>query len=76
MKCWDCNGTGKDYNWLPVQRCKTCKGTGFVDMTNEEHLSLLNLQGKSEALAAVADSISDIRDVKAWQEWLSARYEE
>ena len=76
MKCWDCNGTGKDYNWLPTERCKTCHGTGYVNMTNEEHLNLLNLQGKSEALAAVADSIGDIRDVEAWKEWLSARYEE
>ena len=76
MKCWDCNGTGKDYNWLPVERCKTCHGTGYINMTNEEHLNLLNLQGKSEALAAVADSIGDIRDVEAWKEWLGAKYEE
>ena len=75
MKCWDCNGTGKDYGWLPPERCKTCNGSGYVNMTNEEWLNTLNLKGKSEALAAASESIGDFRDVKAWQEWLSAKHE-
>ena len=73
MKCEACNGTGKDYDWLPVQRCKVCNGTGFVETTNEEWLSLLSTKEKAKALSNAA--LKNHCDKVLWEKWLNERHD-
>ena len=67
MKCYECNGTGKNkygYN----QPCTNCYGKGFVEpLTNEEWFTRLSTEEKAKRIINIAvNSDCDYRTIVGW----------
>lgn len=53
MRCPYCKGTGKSNMWINGGNvpCYACKGTGDMEVTNEQWLCLLSTEEKAEWLS-------------------------
>lgn len=61
MRCPYCKGTGKSNMWINGGNvpCYACKGTGDMEVTNEQWLCLLSTEEKAEWILDVSDECFD-----------------
>ena len=91
MKCPRCHGTGKITEWVVTDTlseyefpCRKCKGTGEIEVTNEEWFCQLPTTEKSEFLSAMVKQAIKVyaihgttwhETVSWWDCWLKEKHD-